>query len=63
MKIVIAILTFSAIALFATATNDPLPFKTPRIDIYTAGQPTEEGFQKLASMGVKSVINVLPEKM
>ena len=63
MKIVIAILTFSAIALFGHLTNDPLPnLQTPRIDIYTAGQPTEEGFQKLASMGVKSVINVLPER-
>jgi uncharacterized protein (TIGR01244 family) len=63
MKIAIAILTFSAIALLATATGDPLPnLQTPALDIYTAGQPTEEGFQKLASMGVKSVINVLPVK-
>jgi uncharacterized protein (TIGR01244 family) len=63
MKLALAIFTFSAIALLATAMDDNLPnLQSPRIDIYTAGQPTEEGFQKLASMGVKSVINVLPEK-
>ncbi|MCI0618346.1 hypothetical protein L0244_35665, partial [bacterium] len=63
MKLALAILTFSAIALLATAMDDSLPnLLNPRIDIYTAGQPTEEGFQKLAAMGVKSVINVLPEK-
>lgn len=63
MKLALAILTFSAIALLATAMDDSLPnLLNPRIDIYTAGQPTEEGFQKVAAMGVKSVINVLPEK-
>lgn len=63
MRVALAILTFFAIALLATAMDDSLPnLQNPRIDIYTAGQPTEEGFQKLASMRVKSVINVLPEK-
>lgn len=63
MKLALALLTFSAIALLATAMDDDLPnLLNPRIDIYTAGQPTEEGFQKVAAMGVKSVINLLPEK-
>lgn len=63
MKLALALLTFSAIALLATAMDDDLPnLLNPRLDIYTAGQPTEKGFQKLAAMGVKSVINVLPEK-
>jgi uncharacterized protein (TIGR01244 family) len=30
--------------------------------VYTSGQPTEEGFRQLAAMGIKTVINVLPEK-
>lgn len=34
----------------------------PRPQIYTAGQPTDTGFREAASMGVRTVINVLPEK-
>jgi uncharacterized protein (TIGR01244 family) len=30
--------------------------------VYTSGQPTEEGFQQIAGMGIKTVINVLPER-
>ena len=63
MKSALAILIFSAVALLATAMDDDLPnLQSPRFEVYTSGQPTEEGFQKLAAMGVKSVINVLPEK-
>jgi uncharacterized protein (TIGR01244 family) len=50
-------------ALFLGATPDQLPnLQHPRYHIVTAGQPTEEGFQQLSASGVKSVINVLPDK-
>jgi uncharacterized protein (TIGR01244 family) len=63
MRLTIGILTFFAFVFLATAMDDNLPnLQSPRYDIYTSGQPTEEGFQMLAAMGVKSVINVLPEK-
>lgn len=35
-------------------------FQTARYQIFTAGQPTEEGFAKVAGQGVKTVLNVLP---
>jgi uncharacterized protein (TIGR01244 family) len=42
---------------------DPIPnLQHPQYQIYTAGQPTDEGFRQLATMGIKTVINVLPEK-
>lgn len=63
MKGALAILLFLTISFLAAATTDEIPnLQNIRYDIYTSGQPTEEGFQKLADMGVKSVINVLPEK-
>jgi uncharacterized protein (TIGR01244 family) len=33
-----------------------------QVFVYTSGQPSEEGFRKLSQMGLKTVINVLPEK-
>lgn len=43
--------------------SDNIPnLQQPRYNIYTAGQPTEQGFKELAAMGVKTVLNVLPEK-
>ena len=59
------VLASSMIVFSAGLTPDPenLPnFQQPRPQIYTAGQPTETGFREVASMGVKTVINVLPEK-
>ncbi|HSP06036.1 MAG TPA: sulfur transferase domain-containing protein [Acidobacteriota bacterium] len=59
------VLASSMIVFSAGLTPDPenLPnFQQPRTQIYTAGQPTETGFREVASMGVKTVINVLPEK-
>lgn len=42
---------------------DQIPnLQHPQFQIYTAGQPTEEGFRQAAAMGIKTVINVLPEK-
>jgi uncharacterized protein (TIGR01244 family) len=49
--------------LLAVGMIEDLPnLQSPRYDIFTSGQPTEEGFRMLAAMGVKSVINVLPQK-
>lgn len=33
----------------------------PRPQVFTAGQPTETGFREAKDMGVRTVINVLPE--
>jgi uncharacterized protein (TIGR01244 family) len=63
MKINIAFVIFSVIFVMGFAGTAGIPnFQSPRYEIYTAGQPNEEGFQQVAAMGVKSVINVLPEK-
>lgn len=32
-----------------------------RAEVFTSGQPSETGFQELSAMGIKTVINVLPE--
>lgn len=42
---------------------DQIPnLQQPKVFVYTSGQPSEEGFRKLSAMGIKTVINVLPEK-
>ena len=57
---VVAILCFSFVI---ADTGDPIPnLQQPRYNIFTAGQPTEPGFKIIADTGVKTVINVLPEK-
>lgn len=62
MKYVLA-LFFVLIAFAFTFADENLPnLQQPSYKIYTAGQPTETGFQQAADMGVKTVINVLPEK-
>src|SRR5574339_325822 len=44
-------------------TVDQIPnLQQPQVFVYTSGQPSEEGFRKLSAMGIKTVINVLPEK-
>ena len=48
--------------LFAIPANLVPNFQHADQGIFTAGQPTPEGFQLLASMGLRTVINVLPEK-
>lgn len=41
---------------------DQIPnLQQPKVFVYTSGQPSEEGFRKLSEMGIKTVINVLPE--
>jgi uncharacterized protein (TIGR01244 family) len=44
-------------------TIDQIPnLQQTQVFVYTSGQPSEEGFRKLSAMGIKTVINVLPEK-
>lgn len=59
----IIVLFFMLIAFAFTFASDNLPnLQQPSYKIFTAGQPTETGFKEAADMGVKTVINVLPEK-
>jgi uncharacterized protein (TIGR01244 family) len=62
MKYVIA-LFFVLIGFAFTFADENLPnLQQPSYKVYTAGQPTEAGFKQAAEMGIKTVINVLPEK-
>jgi uncharacterized protein (TIGR01244 family) len=47
---------------FAQTTDQVPNLQRAGFYIYTSGQPTEEGFIQLAAMGIKTVINVLPER-
>lgn len=50
-------------SIFVFATDDSIPnLYQPRYMVFTAGQPTSFGMRELSDMGVKTVINVLPEK-
>jgi uncharacterized protein (TIGR01244 family) len=63
MKNYLAILVLFTVSLFAFAAIDHLPnLQNPRFQFYTAGQPDEDGFKRANAMGIKSVINVLPQK-
>ena len=53
---------FVASLLLAIPANQVPNLQSPRQQIYTAGQPTDDGFELLATMGLQTVINVLPEK-
>jgi len=56
-------MAFSFPCLLFAQTPDQVPnLQRPAYDVYTSGQPTEEGFRQLAAKGIKTVINVLPEK-
>ena len=60
---IVLFLIFSAFCIVLAQTPDQVPnLKQPRYQIFTSGQPTEEGFHVLASKGIRTVINVLPEK-
>jgi uncharacterized protein (TIGR01244 family) len=53
---------FVACLFLIGSTDDSIPNLTqPKPEIFTAGQPTETGFKELAAMGIRTVINVLPE--
>lgn len=63
MRYALAILAILFLVLLAFGGETTTPnLQQPRFNIYTAGQPTDEGFKEIADMGVKTVINVLPEK-
>lgn len=63
MKYWILAIAFSIIGTLALATLAGVPnFQNPRADVYTSGQPDEAGFRILAEKGIKTVINVLPER-
>jgi uncharacterized protein (TIGR01244 family) len=53
---------FTAGFLFAIPANLVPNLQSPRPEVYTSGQPSNEGFEQLANAGIVSVINVLPEK-
>ena len=60
-SIVILLTAFSAFV--SAGIDEPIPnLQQPKYMIFTAGQPTSVGFDQIAAMGVKTVINVLPER-
>jgi uncharacterized protein (TIGR01244 family) len=60
---IVFFIAFSSVSLLLGQTRDAVPnLQRPAFYIYTSGQPTEEGFRQLAGMGIKTVINVLPER-
>jgi uncharacterized protein (TIGR01244 family) len=63
MKSLILSITVLATFVFVFAyTIDQIPnLQQPQVFVYTSGQPSEEGFRRLSAMGIKTVINVLPE--
>jgi uncharacterized protein (TIGR01244 family) len=52
------------IVTFVFASNtDPLPnLQMPRYGVFTAGQPSVEGFKIAEQTGIRTVMNVLPTK-
>ncbi len=48
--------------VFATSTDQIPNLQQPRYSVFTSGQPTPAGFRLIADTGVKTVINVLPER-
>lgn len=56
--IALGIITFA----FAGSSVQIPNLHHPQDNIFTSGQPTRQGFQQIAGLGVKTVINVLPEK-
>ncbi|HSE40152.1 MAG TPA: protein tyrosine phosphatase family protein [Acidobacteriota bacterium] len=57
------VLLFLSFSFIYAQSPDQVPnLHRIKFYVYTSGQPTEEGFRQLAAMGIKTVINVLPEK-
>ncbi len=56
-------IVFLCSIVFVGAGNDSIPnLYQPRYLVFTAGQPTLFGMREVSEMGVKSVLNVLPEQ-
>lgn len=62
MRYILALFLVILAFTFTLADQNLPNLQQPSYKIYTAGQPTEEGFKQLAEMGVKTIVNVLPEK-
>jgi uncharacterized protein (TIGR01244 family) len=64
MKTTIAVflLLVSFVFAFAITTSDLPNLQQIRYQVFTSGQPTNVGYSQLTTMGVQSVINVLPEE-
>ena len=62
-NLLVVAMLLTVISFCAAQSVDSIPnLQHPQFQIYTAGQPTEDGFRQAAEMGIKTVINVLPEK-
>jgi uncharacterized protein (TIGR01244 family) len=62
-NVIVVIIILNILTILSAKPVNQVPnLQNPQYDIYTAGQPTEEGFQQVAAMGIKTVINVLPER-
>lgn len=60
--LIVMILSIALTFFFADRANEVPNFQHPQYQIYTAGQPSPEDFQQIAAMGIRTVINVLPEQ-
>jgi uncharacterized protein (TIGR01244 family) len=61
-KLLVMILPLAFTFLFAEPANQVPNFQHPQYQIYTGGQPSPDGFEWIAAMGIKTVINVLPDQ-
>ena len=62
-KILMLLLLLTTVGFSFPGSNDSLPnLYQPRDEIFTSGQPTSTGFNQLSDMGIRTVINVLPER-
>jgi uncharacterized protein (TIGR01244 family) len=58
LMMILTAITFA----WALPLNEVPNLQHPRFDVFTSGQPSEEGFKQVAVFGIKTVINVLPER-
>src|SRR5687767_12250173 len=59
--LILVMLTASSFG-FAMIAGEVPNLNNPQVDVFTSGQPDEVGFEHLAAAGIKTVINVLPER-
>ena len=64
MKTSKSLLVFLSICSFAFAVpvSEVPNLRSPQKEVFTSGQPNEQGFEELSRLGIKTVINVLPER-
>jgi uncharacterized protein (TIGR01244 family) len=62
-NILVTVIVFISSILLFGAGDDSIPnLYQPRYLVFTAGQPTLFGMRELSEMGVKTVVNVLPDR-